>query len=663
MEIRSKLLIATVSLVMIPFVVLTVIGMNFVGDGIRGQAQTKIIADLGAVHEIYSDMEEKLALIAYFSASKEEIFHDIENSTNTNILKHIQSIKEKNPFISTIIITDSSGRVIARSNNPLQIGESLASDPFVVQALRGNETVGSVIVPEEELTLDGLEEQVRIELIPGEGSEQSETRGMMIKASSPIYVDGKVAGSMVVGHLLNRDFTIVDKARDAVKVKTATIFMDDLRISTNVKKSDGTRAIGTRVSAPVYDAVLRDGTTYYGKALVVDDWYIAAYEPIYDINGKIIGILYAGTPEYFFTELNKNTQRNFLLIGLVSLVSAIFLSLFISHKLVKPVDTMLYASEKVAKVASDLSSSIEEIDVITEQISGTTKAVSDGVSQHVLMMAEINRASKEMLEGVQKVATESQVAAENADNATKTANEVGQMSADLSCNMTKIQEALNKSAGAINGLERKSQRMGEIIGAIGNVAYQTNMLALNASIEAARAGEHGKGFAIVANEVRQLAEESKNAADQINVLLNEIQAEIKIAVENMERSGNIIGEGGAIIEKTSKGINQIIKTSGEMTIMFNEIAAASEEQSVSNEEITASVRDVAAIIEKSARATRGSYTAIEEQTVLIAQLVNSAQELTKLATGLQEEVWKFNQGKAESVKEAAPKKDQEANSL
>ncbi len=122
-----------------------------------------------------------------------------------------------------------------------------------------------------------------------------ETSGMMIKASSPIYSRGKVTGSVVVGHLINKDFAIVDEVKNAVKVETSTIFLNDLRVSTNVKKLDGNRAIGTRVAIPVYDAVLREGKTYYGRAFVVNAWYVTAYEPIYDINEKVIGILYVGT--------------------------------------------------------------------------------------------------------------------------------------------------------------------------------------------------------------------------------------------------------------------------------------------------------------------------------------------------------------------------------
>jgi len=151
----------------------------------------------------------------------------------------------------------------------------------------------------------------------------------------------------VVGHLINRDFTIVDDTKNAVKVETATIFMNDLRISTNVMKLDGNRAIGTRVSIPVYNAVLKEGKTYFGRAFVVNGWYITAYEPIYDINKKVIGILYVGTPEAPFVQLKNNAQNNIIFIGAVCLIFAIILTMFLAGIFMKPIERLLGAANGI----------------------------------------------------------------------------------------------------------------------------------------------------------------------------------------------------------------------------------------------------------------------------------------------------------------------------
>ncbi len=299
---------------------------------------------------------------------------------------------------------------------------------------------------------------------------------------------------------------------------------------------------------------------------------------------------------------------------------------------------------RVSSTAQELSASSQELKASTDQISSSTQDIATGVSQQSNKMTEISRAMKEMSGSVQQVAMNAQKASEGATESAKIAQDVGTISSSVSVKMSDIKSAVSNSAVVIKDLNSKSQKIGEIIGVITNIADQTNLLALNAAIEAARAGEHGRGFAVVADEVRKLAEESRNASSQITSLIKEIQIGTQNAVESMDQGTKSVGEGSNTIDEALNAIKRIVDASGGVATMVQEIAAAAEEQSASVEEVTASVQEVSAISQESAAGTQEASAAAEEQSASMDQLVNAAQEMINIANELQTELAKFNLG-------------------
>jgi two-component system NtrC family sensor kinase len=251
---------------------------------------------------------------------------------------------------------------------------------IVRKAFTGVSVGGIRIVERDELSRMGGEFVARTEITIRPTPKSRPTtatvldRAMVIGYAMPLFDErGEVASVMFGGKIINRNFALVDKIRDLVfenrlyggkQVGTVTIFLDDVRIATNVLDEAGQRAIGTVVSETVYKKVLREGQSWLDRAFVVTDWYLTAYEPLKNINNQTIGMLYVGTLEAPFRDLGRQILLIFLAIVLAMAVLSIFLSYALAYIIDRPLIHMLEATEKIAH--GDLSHRLEISGTIVE---------------------------------------------------------------------------------------------------------------------------------------------------------------------------------------------------------------------------------------------------------------------------------------------------------
>jgi two-component system, NtrC family, sensor kinase len=314
------------------------------------------------IHEVQERVKQDLNTARYVYASK---VRDVDRTIRWASIRHVlkDAIKKGNvspvqrEFMDLLVeekldfltFLDRNGTVMFRFHNPGVSGDDLRGDPFVRKALDKKGASGTQVIPREELMKDGetLAQKALFRLIPTpkeKATERAEeSSGMVLKSAYPILdFNGEVLGVIAGGVLLNRNYEIVDLIKNIVykderykgkDMGTATIFMEDLRISTNVMDRQGTRAVGTRAMKEVFEQVIEKGLPWVHRAFVVDDWYITAYEPIRDIQGNIVGMLYVGMLESKYAAIKEKIILLFLLFSMSGMFLALAVSFFLSRKM------------------------------------------------------------------------------------------------------------------------------------------------------------------------------------------------------------------------------------------------------------------------------------------------------------------------------------------
>jgi methyl-accepting chemotaxis protein len=218
------------------------------------------------------------------------------------------------------------------------------------------------------------------------------------------------------------------------------------------------------------------------------------------------------------------------------------------------------------------------------------------------------------------VAKNTSQAAESSKEATKLATQGGDVVAKTIDGMKKISKAVNESAQIIGKLGARSEQVGEIIKVINDIAGQTNLLALNAAIEAARAGEQGRGFAVVADEVRKLAERTTSATNEIGEMIKGFQNDTQNAVNSMHTGTREVEAGVELSVQAGNSLRQIMKSSESVTDMVQQVATSAEEQSSAGDVIASNVEMIANLTQQTAENAKQSSQSTNEMNALVHQL-------------------------------------------
>jgi len=369
---RTRLILSFLAIIFIGGLGTTTIGTRLVVNTLIKQAQNKVTHDLASAWMIYNEKLKEIRNILQFTAAGESISEMIRYNQGKLLQRYLDRVRTENN-LDVLTLTDNRGKVVLRTRNTGERGDDQSQDEIISVALKKKVVASTQIISRKELMREGgdLVKQAYMKTISTPKAkprkEATETSGMMLKAAVPVVAqDGSLLGVLYGGNLINRDYYIVDRIKEIVfkgeKYKgkdtgTATIFQGDLRISTNVKTEKDQRAIGTRVSQEVEEAVLEGGREWVDRAFVVNDWYITAYQPIKSIKGEIIGILYVGTLEAPYIDIRNKVVLSFFGIALLCLFLVLIMYYFITTGITNPLRGMVVATEKIAQ--GDLSHEVK----------------------------------------------------------------------------------------------------------------------------------------------------------------------------------------------------------------------------------------------------------------------------------------------------------------
>ena len=349
-SIKTKLALIFLALACFMGVMTSLIVNSLITNQIINEAQERVREDLNTARYVYASKIREIDRTVRWTSIRHVLKRGLKERNISPVQEELSQLMAEEG-LDFLTLIDRNGLVVYRFHNPKLSGDSLIDDPFIKGALTKKGVSGTQVLSGDQLLKEGeaLAKRAIIPSVPTPKEKErkiaEETSGMILKSAHPILdFNGEPLGALIGGVLLNRNYEIVDRIKNIVfqnarykgkEIGTATIFLGDLRISTNVMDKEGNRAIGTRAMKEVQERVLEKGKPWIHRAFVVDDWYITAYEPIVDVQDKIVGMLYVGMMESKYAVIKERLILLFFLFSMSAMLVALMISFLLSWKLQK----------------------------------------------------------------------------------------------------------------------------------------------------------------------------------------------------------------------------------------------------------------------------------------------------------------------------------------
>ena len=521
LNLKTRLFLTLIAAGIVPAALISV--WSFIADSRTSAAaiQSGIASYQKTIAAEVSLRDQYVAALGRQAASNPDLIAGIKAGDTEGMKRLGRALLEQAGILTFIVFTKPDGTVVARGHSQ-KSGDSISSQATWQAAAKGTELVA-------------MESGV---LVP-----------LTVRGAFPVYDGKQQVGVVSLGYSLASE-GFVDQLKHMLGIECG-IFAGDTQLATTFT-DQGQRVTGSKATdKAILDAVLNQGGEYKGKIAVGNKTYEAAYWPIRDVSDKVAGMFLIGLS----TEAHDKARRQALIIDLsvmgVTVIAMLLVAWFVARRVNAPIGR---AVELLAGSISKMTGAVFQIDEACRQLAESSEAQSSSLEESSAAVEELSAQAKNNAGNSFEA---SQLMSKTADDA--------RMAVELMDDMLSTMENIRDSSDQVAG----------IIKTIEGIAFQTNLLALNASVEAARAGEHGMGFAVVAEEVRNLALRVAEAAGSTSGLITE--------------SVSLSHKGGQVAARVSESIGSTMGSTEKVSGLIKDVERASDEQSTGIQQISKAV--------------------------------------------------------------------------
>ncbi|MFA5844927.1 MAG: methyl-accepting chemotaxis protein [Coriobacteriia bacterium] len=632
----TRLIQAFVGVALLPLAVAALVGVNAFSTAMDGEALRRVDDHMIVARRLLSDRLGSSVAAVEAAAGEESTVRALQENDRTTL---VTALGQANMHVrsSILVAVDRHGRALASQRGRIDV--ALSDDPLVRAGLAGA-TRGTIeVVPKRVLDAFGLTSDVAIPVkeTPG-GTRHRETvsGALAIGAVTPVRsADGRrILGALVSFDIINRSSTLVDEIVLAIGGE-ATVFQDEVRISTTVLGLDGKRAIGTVAADKVQKAVLEKHDSYRGTAFVVRRDLLTAYEPLRSASGRVVGMLFVGLPLDPYAAAKNSYLLRLAVALVVGIALALIAGIAMSRVVAGPVSRVSDAARLIADgdltvtvpvtgnretaalsesfnlMTRALSGVIADVDRAAGHLAGVASDIASSTEQQAAStgtqasaVAEMTATLEEMVASYGSVAAAADEVMRLAEDALEAAQGGETSLAKEIEDIQTLRGGADATASSAHELARATTEIGEVLGIIDNIAARTKILALNAAIEAARAGEAGKGFSVVAAEIRSLADSVTDSTARIEETVGSIQRGTSGLASKAENHATLAGDSVEMVSRTGSTFSDIVEQMAATASAARQIAAAAAQQRTASDQILGAMLQVNNATDENARAAR-----------------------------------------------------------